>query len=181
MTKLPAARPSRVVIEPVAPLVDGGRFAAKAALGEPVTVVADVFGEGHDAVAGAVRWRQVAPARSGWQEAPLVFEGNDRWSAVFEPDAVGRWEFQVVGWSAGATTWRNGILKKLAAEVDVTVELLDGVAVADRLLARAGAARPKRHDDVARLQTLRDALVAGDTAVLADADWEALFWAYEDR
>src|SRR5690606_33600093 len=154
MTKLPAARPSRVVIEPVAPLVDGGRFAAKAALGEPVTVVADVFGEGHDAVDGALRWRQISPERGAWQECPLTFLVNDRWSASFVPDALGRWELQIVGWSADATTWRNGLRKKIAAGLDVGVELLDGVAVAERLVKRARSARPKVPDDIDRLQAL---------------------------
>ena len=181
MTKLPAARPSRVVIEPVAPLVDGGRFAAKAALGEPVTVVADVFGEGHDAVDGALRWRQISSERGAWQECPLTFLVNDRWSASFVPDALGRWEFQIVGWSAGATTWRNGLRKKIAAGLDVDVELLDGVAVAERLVKRARSARPKVTDDIDRLQALHDALAAGETDLLDDDGWDELFWTYEDR
>jgi starch synthase (maltosyl-transferring) len=190
MTKLPAARPSRVVIEPVAPVVDGGRFAAKVALGEAVVVVADVFGEGHDAVDAAVRWRQVAPARAAWEESPLTFQVNDRWTGGFTPDALGRWEYQVVGWSAGAATWRNGIRKKIAADVDVTVERLDGMAVAERLLARAGRARPKQPDHLGRLEALRDALRSDDTAtldaLLADdaaggESWDELFWLYEER
>jgi hypothetical protein len=163
MTKLPATRPSRVVIEPVSPVVDGGRFAAKVSLGEPVTVVADVFGEGHDAVDAAIRWRQVTPERGAWQEAPLTFHVNDRWSGSFAPDALGRWEYQIMGWSAGATTWRNGLRKKIAADVDVTAELLDGVAVAERLLTRAGKARPKQPEDIARLEELRDAMRSGGT------------------
>ena len=181
MTKLPAARPSRVVIDPVAPIVDGGRFPAKAALGEPVTVVADVFGEGHDAVDAALRWRQLSPMRGSWQECPLTFHVNDRWSASFEPDALGRWEFRIVGWSAGATTWRNGLRKKIAAGLDVNVELLDGVNVTERLLEQARAARPKVPADIDRLQALRDALTNGDTDLLADDGWDELFWTYEDR
>lgn len=181
MTKLPAARPPRVVIEPVSPVVDGGRFAAKAALGESVTVAADVFGEGHDAVDAALRWRQVTPERSGWQECPLVFEINDRWSATFTPDALGRWEYQIVGWSAPATTWRNGIVKKIAAGVDVSVEVLDGVAIAERLVERARKARPKVPDDIDRLKALRDALREGELDVLDDDGWNELFWTYEDR
>ena len=59
---MPARRPSRVVIEPVSPVVDCGRFAAKAALGEPVTVRADVFAEGHDAINVGLRWRTVSTA-----------------------------------------------------------------------------------------------------------------------
>lgn len=181
MTKLPASRPSRVVIEPVAPVVDGGRFPAKAALGEPVQVATDLFGEGHDAVDGAVRWRQVAPVKGSWEEAPLHFVVNDRWTGSFVPDALGRWEYQIVGWSAGATTWRNGIRKKIAADVDVSVEIEDGIAIAGRLLERAKKARPKVPDDIARFEELRDALTAGDTGPLDDDDWDELFWRHEDR
>ena len=182
--KLPSTRPSRVVIEPVAPVVDNGRFPAKAALGEPVTVIADVFGEGHDSVDGALRWRQVTPERGAWNEVRLVFDVNDRWHAVFVPDAIGRWEYQVVGWSATATTWRNGLLKKVEAGVDVDVELLDGIAVVKRLLARARRARPKQPDHVDRLLTLLDVLerkAVAETAVLADDGWAELFWRYEER
>src|SRR5262249_55548873 len=47
-----AARPpSRVVIEDVTPRVDGGRFAAKRTVGEPVEVGATIFAEGHELLA----------------------------------------------------------------------------------------------------------------------------------
>ena len=39
------------------PVVDGGTFPAKATVGEPVTVVADVFADGHDRAAAAMRYR----------------------------------------------------------------------------------------------------------------------------
>ena len=41
----------RVVIENITPQVDCGRFPAKRAIGESVAVEADVFTDGHDAVA----------------------------------------------------------------------------------------------------------------------------------
>ena len=92
MSKLPATRPSRVVIEPVGPVVDGGRFPAKAALGEPVTVVADVFAEGHDAINVGLRWRAASAGgrRGKWCEERMFPDGNDRWTATFLPDALGR-------------------------------------------------------------------------------------------
>jgi len=104
MPKLPAQRPSRVVVEPVAPVVDGGRFAAKVALGEPVAVVADVFAEGHDAIAVGLRWRTVSAkgGRSAWTELPMRGGVNDRYTGSFLPDRLGRYEFEVVGWSARA-------------------------------------------------------------------------------
>jgi len=49
-----AATTSRVVIEAVTPSVDSGRFPAKRLLGDCVVVEADVFADGHDAVAAQV-------------------------------------------------------------------------------------------------------------------------------
>ena len=63
-----ADRPSRVVVEPVRPVVDGGALPAKAALGEPMRVDADVFTDGHDIAVAALRWRTVA--RRGGRRAP---------------------------------------------------------------------------------------------------------------
>ena len=50
----------RVVIEAVSPAVDGGRFPIKRIDGDRVTVEADIFADGHD----ALRWEmaQVIPA-----------------------------------------------------------------------------------------------------------------------
>src|SRR3954454_19758817 len=92
-TSLPSARPSRVVVEPVAPIVDGGSFPAKATIEEPVTVLADVFADGHDRTAAALRVRF---ARRDWREVPMVPLGNDRFTATFVPDQLGRWQCQIV-------------------------------------------------------------------------------------
>ncbi len=169
------------MIEPIAPVVDGGRYPAKAALGEPVAVVADVFGEGHDAVDGAVRWRPVpAGGRAGrWTEVPLEAGVNDRWTATFLPAKLGRHEYEVVAWSARAETWRRGTVKKVAADVDVTVELRGGVkmieAILDDLPKAAG------EDDENRLTSLLDELRAGDTSGLDDDGWRDVFWRCEPR
>jgi starch synthase (maltosyl-transferring) len=47
----------RVMIERVRPKVDGGRFPIKRVVGERVQVGVDLFADGHDAVAGALRYR----------------------------------------------------------------------------------------------------------------------------
>ena len=182
MSKLPTQRPSRVVIEPVSPVIDGGRFAAKAALGEPVTVIADVFGDGHDAVNAAIRWRTVSPkGRAGkWTEVPMHFEVNDRWSAMFTPTKLGRHEFEVIGWSDHPETWRHGTERKVDAEVDVTVELLGGQAIVLDLIERAGAAKPDAKADAKRLKKWLAELADGGTAMIAD-DWGEIFWRHAER
>ncbi len=184
MPKLPAQRPSRVVVETVAPIVDGGRFAAKVALGEPVTVIADVFGEGHDAIAAGLRWRTLSAkgGRSPWTELPMRAGYNDRFTGSFLPDRLGRYEFEVFGWSAQAETWRSGAVKKVAAGVDVSVELLGGRALLADVLARAQAVKPPVDDaGVALLERTIAAITEGDASQLNDPALTAVFWRHEDR
>ena len=180
---MPARRASRVVIEPISPVVDCGRFAAKAALGEPVVVRADVFAEGHDAINVGLRWRTVNAAgkRGKWCEERMFPESNDRWCASFLPVELGRVEYEVFGWSDRPSTWQYGLLKKVEAEVDVDVELLDGKRIVERLLQRASAARPKPKDDIAKLERLADDLAEGRTETLEDPSWGLVFWLYADR
>jgi starch synthase (maltosyl-transferring) len=70
----------RVIIQAVSPQVDGGRYAAKAVVGEDVVVGADIFREGHDKLAAVIRYR--GPEDRGWREAPLALDVNDRWYGV---------------------------------------------------------------------------------------------------
>jgi starch synthase (maltosyl-transferring) len=86
--------------------------------------------------------------------------GNDRFAATFVPDQLGRWQFQVHGWLDHLGTWRHGMELKLAAGVDVGVDVLIGVGLLDRAIDRASP------DDAAALTELRDRLLAGDTRAL---------------
>jgi starch synthase (maltosyl-transferring) len=172
-----------VVIEPVSPVVDGGRFAAKAALGESVVVRADVFADGHDAINAGLRWRTVSSAgkRAKWCEERMFPEGNDRWSASFLPAELGRVEYEVFGWFDRPSTWQHGLLKKMEAGIDVSVELLEGTSIVGRLIERANATRPRRKPDVAKLESLAAELAAGNTESLSEPVWSHLFWQYGDR
>jgi len=159
---LPSTRPSRVVVEAVSPLVDGGAFPAKATIGEPVTVLADVFADGHDQAAAALRVRH---GDGAWREIPMEALGNDRFQATFAPDALGRWQYQVVGWLNHLGTWRHGMELKLEAGVDVSVDVQIGLG----LLADADAdadADGGSGDDRTILDRLRAQLAAGDDGAL---------------
>src|SRR4029077_10068968 len=80
-----AARPSsRVVIEDVTPQVDGGRFAAKRTVGEPVEVGATIFAEGHGLLGARVRYRYAS--EPAWRDVSMDALGNDRWSADVRTD-----------------------------------------------------------------------------------------------
>ncbi|MGH8991487.1 MAG: maltotransferase domain-containing protein, partial [Acidimicrobiia bacterium] len=78
----------RVIIENITPRTPNG-YPAKAVVGRPVTVAADVFRDGHDIIAARVRWR-AADARAGggaasqgkWEAQLMTGVGNDRFEAV---------------------------------------------------------------------------------------------------
>ena len=171
---MPKARPSRAIVEAVRPVVDGGRFPAKASGGQPVTVLADVFTDGHDVVAAELAWRAARPGdRAPWQTSPMELIGNDRYGATFVPVQLGRYEYEVRGWVDHGETWRRDTVKKIDAGLDVTSELLSG----ERLILAMLAAKPKpaTADDRDALTQLVTELRAGDTTSLDDPVWTARF------
>ena len=183
MSKMPKRRPARAVIEPVSPVVDGGRFPSKAALGEPVVVTADVFGEGHDAIDAAVRWRHAPVTRTAgpWQQTPMRYVVNDRWTASFVPTELGRHQYEIIAWSDHVESWRHGTERKAEAGVDISVELLDGERITEQLLAAAKKTKPRVDDDVETLERLLAAIRDGDADVLDDEAWPRLSHHYIDR
>src|SRR4051812_36817319 len=91
----------RIPITHVGPVVDCGRWPAKAAVGETVPITATVFREGHDAVAA----NAVVIAPDGTERAfnrmhKLPDIGTtDRWRTDALLDAEGVWTFRVEAWS----------------------------------------------------------------------------------
>jgi starch synthase (maltosyl-transferring) len=132
-----AARPpSRVVIEDVTPQVDGGRFAAKRTVGEPVEVGATIFAEGHDLLGARVRYRHAS--EPAWRDVSMDALGNDRWSACFVVETLGRYEVTVEAWIDRFASWRQGFARKVEAGQDVTTELLEGAALVRAAGTRTG-------------------------------------------
>jgi starch synthase (maltosyl-transferring) len=177
-TPLPSERPSRVVVEAVRPLVDGGIFPAKATIHEPMRVLADVFADGHDVVDAAVAWRHVdANGRAGeWTELTMTPVGNDRFGAWLTPDRLGRLEYDVIGWIDHLETWRRGVVKKIDAGIDVSVELQTGARMVSAVVDRGVTVGDDRSlDDHRLLDTLRLHLLDGDHSTLDDDHWSEVF------
>ena len=128
----------RVVIEAITPEVDGGRFPAKRTVGDQVAVEADVFADGHDAVAASLLANRVGTPE--WTEIrmrPLV---NDRWTAAFRVSELGHYRFKVRGWVDGFETWRRDLLKRIQAETDTEVDYQIGANLVDETAERATGA-----------------------------------------
>lgn len=123
------------MIEDVRPTVDGGRFSAKAAVGDVVDVEATAFCDGHDLLACDLRvQREGDTSWSTFEMAPL---GNDRWRGTFGAETIGRYRFAVRAGIDRYGTWLRDLFARAGAGQDVRVELLGGVELLSRTAARA--------------------------------------------
>src|ERR1017187_3772366 len=128
----------RVIIEGISPVVDGGRFPAKRTVGDLVHVEADIFTDGHDAIAASLLAHRVGS--ESWTEIPMQALVNDRWTAAFRVGEVGRYGFKVQGWVDHFETWRRDLLKRIAADTDAPVDYLIGAELVAAAATRATGA-----------------------------------------
>lgn len=155
----PHAPIGRIPVLEVSPVVEGGRWPAKAAAGEVVPVEATVFREGHDAVGATAVL--VAPDGTDHATAPMadVAPGLDRFRGFLQPDEVGEWAFRVEAWSDPYGTWAHDAVIKFEAGQDVDLVLAEG----ERLFARVVA------PELQARRTAEDARLLADAAAeLAD-------------
>jgi starch synthase (maltosyl-transferring) len=128
----------RAVIEGVQPEIDCGRFPIKRTIGETVTVEADAFTDGHDAIACTLLYRRRGdPHWSATPMAPLV---NDRWRGEFTVAEQGRYEYTLSARIDRFGTWVRDLRKRLEAGQNVDVELLVGAALLEDSAGRADPA-----------------------------------------
>ncbi len=167
----------RVWIAAITPQVEGGRWPSKAVVGEAVKVQADLVCDGHDLVGGAVLFQ--APGAATWSEVPLSSLVNDRFEARFVVDRPGFWRFMVEAWVNTFSTWRRGLEKKVAAQQDVRVELMEGQNLVSAAADRAGAEDKERLLQLAQ-RFSQGAPEAAVRVALSD-DLAALMELYPDR
>ncbi|ACQ79596.1 alpha amylase catalytic region [Beutenbergia cavernae DSM 12333] len=155
-TPAPPAPIGRIPVIGVSPVVEGGRWPAKAVVGEAVPIGATVFREGHDAVAATAVL--VAPDGSDHASARMrdVSPGNDRYEVLLVPDAEGDWGFRVEGWSDPYGTWSHDAGVKVRADVDTELMLTEGALLLERAAARRGLPRPVARALRDAVQGLRD-------------------------
>ena len=166
-----AQPPSRVAIEDPRPLIDCGRYAVKACVGDRLEVSALIFRDGAQALAAVARYR--GPSHAGWRETPMrrlpTEEGEDRWGAHFVVDEQGLWRWSIEAWTDEWGSWRDELDRKVAAGVsDLDSELAEGAA-----LLRATATRAASVGEGDRLAGVA-ALLEDSSADLGDRTAAAL-------
>jgi starch synthase (maltosyl-transferring) len=122
---------SRVVIENVQPQVDGGLYLAKRTVGERVNITADIFGDGHDHIRAHVLYKKNEEEQ--WHTAKMKHGVNDFWEGSFQAKEKGVYLFTIVAWIDHFETWFDGLLKKVNANLNVQLELLEGAQFLTKL------------------------------------------------
>ncbi|MDB5558297.1 MAG: hypothetical protein JWQ36_1231, partial [Enterovirga sp.] len=185
--RVPAAAPGvapegegRVVIETVWPELDGGRTPVKRVVGEAVEVRADIFSDGHDKIAAEILYR---PAdEEEWRRAPMRFVDNDRWAGSFPIDRNTRYLFTIEGWRDPFASWLHEIHAKQKAGVDVSLETIEGVQIAE-----AAARNAENSPDGPAMWAIMDRIAAAEgnaaarLAILLDEHNAALIGRHAER
>ena len=134
-----------------APLVECGRYPAKACVGDTVTVRAEIFADGHEELRAVVQYR---PGGGRWKESPMrridAHVDGDTWEGAFDGRrAAGSWQYSIEAWIDPLASWRHEVHRKLdGGQTDLTGELSEGAlliaAAAQRASPRTRAARRRR-------------------------------------
>jgi starch synthase (maltosyl-transferring) len=179
------SRPPTVVIENVRPLVEGGRYPVKRIPGEPLTVEADIFKDGHDVVTALLKWRTAGAER--WHETPMrcVDPWNrDRWVGTCSFSEPGFHDITIEAWGDAFRSWQHEFSTKLrAGEPSLRSETLEGARFVRAAAERAAAASRKTDaGDLAEFAAKIEAAQPEQVDHLAhDPHLEALMSAYADR
>jgi starch synthase (maltosyl-transferring) len=122
----------RIPISNVAPVVECGKYPAKAVVGEQLVVAATVFREGHDALGVNVVLRDSDGNPGPWTPMQLAAPGTDRYEAPVRPDRPGLWTFEIEAWGNPLETWRHDARIKIPENQDVDLVCEEGARLHER-------------------------------------------------
>lgn len=130
-----------VIIEALSPCIDGGRHAAKGVAGTSLTVSADVFRDGQEALRAVLKWRKQGSRR--FTEVEMVHLGNDCWQAAMPLGDNGFYEYTVEAWTDCFGTWLDELGKKVEAGEQVVSEIAEGVGIINSAASKARSSSRK--------------------------------------
>jgi starch synthase (maltosyl-transferring) len=152
----------RIPVFDVQPVVQCGRYPAKAVPGEQLEVTATVFREGHEMLGAGVVLRDP----DGRTYPPVLMRelaaGSDRYGAHVAPASEGLWQFRIEAWGDPIARWLHDAAIKVPIGQDVELMFSEGAL----LLRRAAAAiRVDRTAEPAEVHAARAArVILGDQA-----------------
>ena len=119
----------RIPVTGVSPVIENGIYPVKAVVHERLRITANVFREGHDAVAASVILTSPTGRQRRVDMQQIEPIGLDIWEAHIRMAEEGEWTYRVEGWSNPWATWVHHATKKLPAGVDVELVHMEGNAL----------------------------------------------------
>jgi hypothetical protein len=132
----------QVVIEGVEPEIDAGEFPIKRSAGDRVSVQADVFAGGREAICCVLKHRKASAPE--WTETPMQFFVNDRWRGEFTLAEPGRYQYTIEAWADPFKSWRMEMLRRIQAAGDDDDAYERGAELAAAIAARAAPEDARR-------------------------------------
>jgi starch synthase (maltosyl-transferring) len=169
----------RVVIEAVAPEIDGGRFPIKRTRGESVEVEADIIVDGHDVISAVLLFRREQDQQ--WREAPMTPLVNDRWRGVFIAAEIGRYVYAPSAWVDRFKSWRRDLRKKADANAHTDLDMVTGALLVEEASKRAARADAKKLGEWAMNLRAKNQSLAEKLAHALSDELAALVENYPDR
>jgi len=125
----------RVVIDHVAPSIDGGRNPFKRVIGDWIPFTVNAFADSHDSLQIELRIRKADTEE--WQVLPMNPLGNDEFEITYRTDAIGLFEYEVAGVVDHYASWQEGFKKKHIEGVPLDLECRIGAELLEQAADRA--------------------------------------------
>jgi starch synthase (maltosyl-transferring) len=122
----------RIPILDVQPVIDNGRWPAKAVPDETFEVFATVFREGHEMLGAGVVLRDPEGDTKPLARLRELTPGTDRYAAQVTPTAIGRWQFRVEAWGDPLAHWWHDAAIKIPRGQDAELMLEEGARLFER-------------------------------------------------
>jgi starch synthase (maltosyl-transferring) len=132
---------NRVIIEGVTPELDGGKYAIKRIIGQPVNLQMCLVADGHDVLAGEILYKH--EKEKNWKSVAIEPIGNDIWTGGFRVEKQGIYQYKIAAWIDQPLTWQHNIERKIKDFQHVNVELLDGLQYLKPLLTKVNKTEAK--------------------------------------
>ena len=122
----------RIPILDVQPVIDCGRWPAKAVPDETFEVGATVFREGHEMLGAGVVLRDPQGRTGPLARLREVTPGTDRYAAQVTPSSTGLWHFRVEAWGDPVAHWWHDAGIKIPRGQDTELMLEEGARIFER-------------------------------------------------
>ncbi|MFM2320985.1 MAG: hypothetical protein RL612_132 [Actinomycetota bacterium] len=146
----------RIPIGKITPVVDSGRWPAKAYQGEVIPFSAVVFREGHDALGAEVLLTSPTGKSSVHRMHPGA-PGSDSWHVRAQLSEIGDYTFAIRAFGDDYETWHHNAQVKLEVGVDEELMMLEGVALFTRAAAEKDRSAANARQLLAVAEILGDA------------------------